>query len=126
MAQAQQATPIWEQTPPQGAGVFVVTTRLDTSKALVNVAGELDLSTVAELEESLSPYLDRVDSFIFDLELVSFIDIVGFKPILRECEQGRGRIKSLSEPAARLFDLVTGSGRFDTRGWLAPSGESFV
>lgn len=126
MVQAHQPPFIWERNSLRGEDVLVVTTRLESRRAVVSVAGELDLSTVAELEDSLRPYQDRVDRFIFDLELVSFVDIAGFRPILTRCEQGRGRIRSLSEPVARLFDLVTRSGQFDTRGWLAPSGVSFA
>lgn len=89
---------------------FLIETRLTGSNLTVRVAGELDMATVAELEDILAAYNGRALSYSYLLNDVPFIDVVGWKPIGIKCADGEGQVVAASRAVSRLMTLVESLG----------------
>lgn len=79
------------------------------------VTGELDLSTVSELQERLERSLDAPAMLVVDLREVTFLDSSGLRLLLRLDERqktagGRLVLVQGGRRVARVFEL-TGAGR---------------
>lgn len=88
----------------------------------VSVAGEIDIATVAQLEQQLSALAAAGDPLVADLTQVSFIDAAGLRVLGRVAEQAAARGVTLhvvcgQDHILRLFRL-TG---LDQRLALAPT-----
>lgn len=102
-------------------GVLSVSVRCHKLWISIVVTGELDLATVGFLEGSIDPYRDRQGLLLFDLSGVTFVDIVGIKPILEVCSAGEARIGVTSESVRRLLRLLNGF--HSAESWFAaPTG----
>lgn len=82
-------------------------------EALLEVAGELDPHTAAELSTALDPLIERDDLLrvVLDLGGVGFIDSSGLRVILSVDEALRSRgaqltLRSPSDAVRRLFEIT--------------------
>jgi anti-anti-sigma factor len=76
----------------------------------VRLSGELDLSTVTKLTETLQGIVSSAGDLEVDLAGLSFMDGSGLRALVIAAERlkGRGRLilKAPSPSISRLFDLV--------------------
>ena len=91
----------------------------EASRALVAVAGELDMATVPTLEARLEEAAGKGLDIALDLHALNFIDASGLRALLRAKadarEQGRRfEIVSQGAPLTRLL-AITGAGAQLTR-----------
>jgi anti-anti-sigma factor len=97
--------------PDSGSGL-TVERRSDGRRQIVALAGELDLSTVADLEARIEEACsDGAGELVLDLEELSFMDSTGLSAILTtqdRCEgQGCELLLTEAQPAVhRLFELT--------------------
>ena len=71
------------------------------------------MATADFLEASLHPYRDREAVQLFDVGGVSFVDVVGIRPILDRCRDEKARIGVTSHAVRRLLSLLDGDVRID-------------
>jgi anti-sigma B factor antagonist len=77
-------------------------------RAVLRVAGELDLSTVPLVEHELQPFLAAAPScVVFDMSGVAFMDSSGIAMLLRAAEKARVEVRSPSS-AVQLVIQATG------------------
>lgn len=87
-------------------------TTVDHGRAVVAVAGELDLSTAAELSLSLAPLLEqRPATVTMDLAGLEFIDSTGLTLLVRTSNRlgehhGVLQLASPTPPVRRVLELV--------------------
>ena len=82
----------------------------DMNRALVRLSGELDLSTVGTLFESVRPTQDAA-RLVLDLSDLSFVDSSGLRAFVVIGERrrklgGEVEIVNVPQPVTRLFELV--------------------
>jgi len=85
--------------------------RREPGHVLVTVAGEIDIATVAQLEEQLSALAVAGDTVLADLTQVSFIDAAGLRALGRAAGQAAAHGGSLHaicgrDHILRLFHLT--------------------
>jgi anti-sigma B factor antagonist len=83
----------------------------EAGHALVTVAGEIDIATVAQLEEQLSALADSGRPLVADLGQVSFIDAAGLRALGRAAKQAaahsvRMHVVCGRPQILRLFELT--------------------
>ena len=72
--------------------LFVVTPVARASDALLQVSGELDMATVAELSAAVQQALDEEpERLLVDLTATHFIDSTGCRELLRTAKAGASR-----------------------------------
>jgi anti-sigma B factor antagonist len=97
--------------------------------ALVTVAGEIDIATVAQLEEQLSALADSGRPLVADLGQVSFIDAAGLRVLGRAAKQAaahsvRMHVVCRRPQILRLFELTGLDDRVSVTRTLADALES--
>lgn len=86
---------------------FTVSTRVLDRAALVVVRGELDLFTGRVLSDSISGHDGRYERMIFDLRDLSFMDVAGFRALLKCADEVRVMtIRSPSPAVRRLLEIL--------------------
>lgn len=86
---------------------FNVSTRVLDRAALVVVRGELDLFTGRVLSDSVSGHDGSHERMIFDLRDLSFMDVAGFRALMKCAEQVRVvTIRSPSPAVRRLLEIL--------------------
>jgi anti-sigma B factor antagonist len=83
----------------------------EAGHALVTVAGEIDIATVAQLEEQLSALAGSGRPLVADLGQVSFIDAAGLRALGRAAKQaaahsGKMHVVCGRPQILRLFELT--------------------
>jgi anti-anti-sigma factor len=81
------------------------------STICLRLAGEFDLAGVPRVDQALDDIDDDVDSLVFDLEQVGFLDLAGLRTIIHANERGRteGFHVTVVKPhgtASRIFTLT--------------------
>ena len=97
--------------------------------ALVTVAGEIDIATVAQLEEQLSALAGSGRPLVADLGQVSFIDAAGLRALGRAAKQAaahstRMHVVCGRPQILRLFELTGLDDRVSVTRTLADALES--
>lgn len=82
----------------------------DAAATVVRLRGELDLSSVTELENRLAPVLARVDlrTVVFDLAELTFIDSSGLAVLVKTA--GAGKQVRLRRPSALVQEVIAVTG----------------
>jgi anti-sigma B factor antagonist len=92
-----------------------VTVRHEREVAIVEVTGDIDLTTVAELRERLFALADEGQPLIIDLDQVTFIDSAGLGALIGAARRVDGHGGSLhavcSQPQPRKLLWMTGVDR---------------
>src|ERR1700722_15610111 len=92
-----------------------VTVRREREAAIVEVTGDIDLTTVAELRERLFALADGGQSLIVDLNRVTFIDSTGLGVLIgtarRAAAHGASGHAVCSRPQTRKLLWLTGVDR---------------
>jgi anti-sigma B factor antagonist len=92
-----------------------VTVRHERDVAIVEVAGDIDLTTVAELRERLFALADAGQPLIIDLNQVTFIDSTGLGVLIGAARRVDGHGGTLhavcSQPQPRKLLWMTGVDR---------------
>ena len=92
-----------------------VTIRRERGIAIVEVTGDIDMSTVAELRERLSGLADSGQPLIVDLNRVTFIDSTGLGALVAAARRAAAHGGSLhavcSRPQTRKLLWLTGVDR---------------
>jgi anti-sigma B factor antagonist len=92
-----------------------VTVRREREVAIVEVTGDIDLSTVAQLRQRLFALADEGQPLIIDLNRVTFIDSAGLGVLIGATRRVETRGESLhivcSEPQPRKLLWMTGVDR---------------
>jgi anti-sigma B factor antagonist len=92
-----------------------VTVRRESGVAIAEVTGDIDMSTVAGLRESLLGLADSGQPLIVDLNHVSFIDSVGLGALVgaaRRADERGGSLHAVcSRPQTRKLLWLTGVDR---------------
>jgi anti-sigma B factor antagonist len=101
----------------------------EAGHALVTVAGEIDIATVAQLEEQLSALAGSGRPLVADLGQVSFIDAAGLRALGRAAKQaaahsGRMHVVCGRPQILRLFELTGLDDRVSVTHTLADALES--
>jgi len=101
----------------------------EAGHALVTVAGEIDIATVAQLEEQLSALADSGRPLVADLGQVSFIDAAGLRALGRAAKQAaahsaRMHVVCGRPQILRLFELTGLDDRVSVTHTLADALES--
>jgi anti-sigma B factor antagonist len=101
----------------------------EAGHALVTVAGEIDIATVAQLEEQLSALADSGRPLVADLGQVSFIDAAGLRALGRAAKQAaahsvRMHVVCGRPQILRLFELTGLDNRVSVTRTLADALES--
>ena len=86
-------------------------TRSDADGILVDLQGDLDIATAAELLDVLQDALDRAIEVTVDLSAVQFIDSSGVGALVAADAFGRAKgatlaLRGLSEPAKRTIKIL--------------------
>jgi anti-sigma B factor antagonist len=96
-------------------GELSVTVRHERAVAIVEVTGDIDLTTVAELRERLFALADQGQPLIIDLNRVTFIDSAGLGVLIgaarRAGEHGGSLHAVCSQPQPRKLLWMTGVDR---------------
>lgn len=92
-------------------GFHAEATRSDGDEWLIHASGELDASTVPELERVLQPVLASQRSATLDLASVSFVDSSGLRVIVRaanvlEDDGANLRVANASGAVARVLEVT--------------------
>jgi anti-anti-sigma factor len=91
-------------------GLLQVVTRVKGEACLIEVAGELDRSTVAILESHLArAELSSRGRVLVDLGRVAFLDSAGLRALLRAADGDGIRVLAPSRAVMRILEL-TGTG----------------
>jgi anti-sigma B factor antagonist len=98
------------QRPVPGQALTMRVQR-EPGRVLVAVAGEIDIATVAQLEEQLSALAAAGDALVADLTQVSFIDAAGIRALDRAAGQtashhGSVYVICACDHILRLFNLT--------------------
>ena len=92
-----------------------VTVRREREAAIVEVTGDIDLTTVAELRERLFALADEGQSLVIDLNRVTFIDSTGLGVLIgtaRRADERGGSLHAVcSQPQPRKLLWMTGVDR---------------
>jgi len=92
-----------------------ITVRHERVASIVEVTGDIDLTTVAELRERLFALADEGQPLIIDLNRVTFIDSTGLGVLIGAARRVGGRGGSLhavcSQPQPRKLLWMTGVDR---------------
>lgn len=93
-----------ELTPNDGA--LMVAVEDEDRRSVVRLAGELDLSSISELETLLGPLLARpdVDEIVFDMADLGFIDSSGLAVLVKAA--GTGKRVRLRRPSHLIREVV--------------------
>jgi anti-anti-sigma factor len=80
-----------------------------SGSAVINIAGELDIATVPEVEAQLAPMIAKAPkSVVFDLSALDFMDSSGIAMLLRAAERtGSVEVRNPSNTVRRII-LATG------------------
>jgi anti-sigma B factor antagonist len=101
-----------ELKPADGALEGPLTMAVDQvdGRAVVTLAGELDLSGTAHFESRLAPILDRgdLDEIVFDLAELGFIDSSGLAVLVKTAASGKRVI--LRRPSTLVREVVAITG----------------
>jgi anti-anti-sigma factor len=83
---------------------------VDASGAdVINIAGELDIATVPEIEAQLEPMVaTRPERVVFDLAALEFMDSSGIAMLLRASEKAGSVVVRNPSSAVRRIILATG------------------
>jgi anti-sigma B factor antagonist len=96
-------------------GELSVTVRYEREVAIVEVTGNVDLTSVAELRERLFALADEGQPLIIDLDRVTFIDSAGLGVMIGAARRVEGHGCSLhavcSQPQPRKLLWMTGVDR---------------
>jgi anti-sigma B factor antagonist len=80
-----------------------LSTTRDADTATVHIAGDVDLSTVAELDQALlAAVTDDVTTVVIDLAAVTFIDSAGINTLLKS--------RRLADERERRFRITNAAG----------------
>jgi anti-sigma B factor antagonist len=97
------------------SGELSVTVHHEREVAIVEVTGDIDLTTVAELRERLFALADEGQPLIIDLDRVTFIDSAGLGVLIgaaRRVEGHGGTLHAVcSQPQPRQLLWMTGVDR---------------
>jgi anti-anti-sigma factor len=90
---------------------LALTVERQGSTICLRLAGEFDLAAVPRVDQVLDDLDEDIDSLVFDLEQVSFLDLAGLRTIIHANERGRtdGFRVSVVKPtgsASRIFTLT--------------------
>jgi anti-anti-sigma factor len=93
------------------SATLALTVETDGSTVCFQLAGELDMASVQQLELALDSIDGDTHCLVFDLQQVEFIDLAGLRAILGANEQGRRRgfgVKVIKPQglASRIFTLT--------------------
>ncbi len=84
-----------------------VTGMVEGRAGVVVVEGELDIASAAQLVNVIDSLSGRVDSVVFDMTGVAFVDLAGLKPIRMLRDRGvRAWIHPASQAVRRLLEVV--------------------
>jgi anti-anti-sigma factor len=91
--------------------VLALTVERQGSTICLRLAGEFDLAGVPRVDQVLDDLDDDIDSLVFDLEQVGFLDLAGLRTIIHANERGRahGFHVTVVKPhgtASRIFTLT--------------------
>jgi anti-sigma B factor antagonist len=93
-------------------GVLDIEVRTEHGAVIAAVAGEIDISNVAQLRERLYELADNGGTLIVDLNRVEFIDSAGLGALVgtarRVAEHGGGLYAVCSQPQPRRLLWMTG------------------
>lgn len=108
--------------PPGGSQLQVSMTH-DGDSLVLSVSGELDLASSPVLEEAIIDCRRLGQPLVFDLSAVTFVDVVGIKPITGSCEEGDARLRAGSPCVRRLLHLIEEVSPISTDAWWLDGGE---
>jgi anti-anti-sigma factor len=95
----------------QRAALFRVTTAATAEELRLICSGELDLSSMSQLEDAVSAALEIAPRrLVIDMEQVGFIDSTGVRVVWNSVQRCAGRSIPIavlpSEPVGKLFKLL--------------------
>lgn len=74
---------------------------------VITVGGDLDLASAPHLSAVIASMSGNVDTVMFDMAEVTFVDLAGLRPILTVTGTGvRAWIRTASQPVRRLLEVV--------------------
>jgi anti-anti-sigma factor len=77
-------------------------------KPLINIAGELDISTVPEVEAQLQSFIGGAPGIVFDLSRLEFMDSSGIAMLLRAAAN-TGSVE-VRNPSNSVRKIITATG----------------
>lgn len=101
---------------------LTVSVRREGDSAVVEVGGELDLASSAQLEQALQlAWRAQPEQVVVELDELRFIDMAGLRVLLdaqqrAEDEDGRLVLAGVREPVRRVLALARMSDRFTIEG----------
>lgn len=90
---------------------FQVSTSVGPGSVCLKCTGELDLSSISQLEDGVSAALEqRTPQLVIDMRNVTFIDSTGVRIVWQAAQRCASRSISIgiipSEPVTKLFELL--------------------
>ncbi len=96
-------------TVAHAAGPFIVETLPDRERVIVAPRGELDVATVARVNDELDALVAvGFEELVLDLRGVAFMDVAGLRLAITQARRPDATVQLIDGPpaVARMFDLA--------------------